>query len=203
MPRYGVSITKRVPFRDANQEFSNVYYYEALLMPGTGTANTIIDNLVTKEKSFHSTAVNFVKARLWSQEGSPAQNNMILQKNLSGTGSTNVATAMDYERAYLVRLRAGNDSRGNPVYLRKWYHSCGAFNATVSPSNVVLQNVTGWTVAQRDAIVTSMQAIGDANGSPDSPKLCAKSGRLPDAGANFFAHPYLEHHQMGDQWRAV
>jgi hypothetical protein len=203
MPRYGVSITKSVPFRNSVQEFSNVYYYEAALMPDAAKATTIINNLVTLEKTFHSTAVNFVRGRLWSQLGDKALNNMIQQSNLSGTGARPTATAMDYERAFLFRLRAGNDSRGNPVYLRKWYHACGAFNGTDVPTNAILQNTTGFSVAQRDAQVLQMQAIGDANGSPDVPKLCAKSGRLPDAGANFFAHAYLEHHQMGDMWRSV
>ena len=203
MARYGVSITKSVPFRDSVQEFSNVYYYEAGLMPDSGKAATIIGNLVTLEKTFHATNVNFLRGRLWSQLGSPAQNNMINQVTLTGTGARPTGTAVDAERAYLFRLRAGSDSRGNPVYLRKWYHSCGAFVGTTVPSNSQLQNLTGFSVAERDAMVTQMQAIGDANGSPDAPKLCAKSGRLPDAGALFFAHKYFEHHQLGDMWRSV
>lgn len=203
MPRVGISITKRIAFRDAVQEFSNVYYYETLVMPNVTDATTMIDNLTALEKTFHSTDVTFVKGRCWSQEGSPGANNMITQKNLSGTGARALSTAQDGERAYLFRLAAGKDSRGNQVYLRKWFHAMGAFTTTATPDNSILQNKTGWSQAQRDSMVAAMQSIGDANGSPNSPKLCAKNGRLPDAGATWQAHKYLEHHQLGDQWRAV
>lgn len=104
----------------------------------------------------------------------------------------------------MFRLRAGNDSRGNPVYLRKWYHSCGVFTtAAGAPAASILENTAGWNTTQRDSMVTAMQAIGDANGSPTVPKLCSKGGRLPDAGATWTAHQFLEHHQLGDMWRGT
>jgi hypothetical protein len=33
--------------------------------------------------------------------------------------------------------------------------------------------------------------------------IVAKSGRNTTAGANWEAHRYLEHHQLGDMWRAT
>lgn len=203
MPRIGVSITKQIAFRGATQQFSNVYYYECLALPSQSQADTFIDNLTTLEKTFHSTLVTFVKGRCWSAGGGAAANNMISQKNLNGTGARPTATAMDPERAYLFRLRAGVDTRGNPVYLRKWYHSYGAFTGTAIPSNAVLTQQQAYTQAEKDAMTAQMNAIGDANGSPQTPKLCAKGGRLPDAGSSWQSHTWLEHHQMGDMWRAV
>jgi hypothetical protein len=202
MPRIGVSITKSTSFRNSTQEFSNVYYYEVLSMPDQAAADALIDNLVTLEKTFHSTLVTFVRGRCWSQGGSPGSNNMITQKNLSGTGARGVTSGFDKERAFLFRIRAGNDSRGNPVYLRKWFHACGQFTTSVTNSNAFLENTSGFTTTDRNNLVSAMQSIGDANGSASSPKLCAKGGRLPDAGAPFQAHQFLEHHQLGDMWRA-
>lgn len=202
MARIGLSITKSVAFRNSVQEFSNVYYYEMLALPSQAAAETLIDNMVALEKTFHALAVTFLRGRVWSQVGSPSQNNMIAQKTLSGTGARTTHTSLDRERAYLFRLRAGNDSRGNPVFLRKWYHSCGEFVSGQGIQSAVLTNASGFTVAERDAQVLAMQGIGDAAGSAGAPKLCAKSGRQADAGALFFAHAYLEHHQMGDMWRA-
>lgn len=202
MPRIGVSITKSTSFRGVSQEFSNVYYYEVLSLPDISQADTIIDNLVTDEKTFHSTAVTFVRGRLWSQQGSPATNEMISQKNLSGAGSTTLVAGMDKERAYLFRLRAGNDSRGNPVYLRKWYHSCGAFGGSLNPAQTVLENTGAFSQASKDSGVALMQSIGDANGSPLTPKICSKNGRLPTVGQTWQCHNYLEHRQLGDMWRA-
>src|SRR5215203_929881 len=202
MPRVGVSITKSVAFRNSVQEFSNVYYYELLTTPDESAAQALIQNLVTLEKTFHSTAVTFVRGRLWTQEGSPGTNNMITQINLSGTGARATSAQLDKERAFLFRIRAGNDSRGNPVYLRKWFHACGQFVSAQSIPTAVSENTSGWSTAERNAQVAAMQAIGDANGSNGAPKLVAKSGRQIDVGASWSAHQFLEHHQMGDMWRA-
>lgn len=202
MPRIGVSITKSTPFRNSVQEFSNVYYYDVVSLPSVAQADTIIDNLTTLEKTFHSSVVTFVRGRLWSQTGDKATSEMISQKNLSGTGGRGSAVAMDKERAFLFRLRAGNDSRGNPVFLRKWFHACAEFYSGQTIASGTTQNVSGFSPADRASMVTQMQAIGDANGSPLTPKLCAKSGRQANAGATWEAHQFLEHHQLGDQWRA-
>jgi len=202
MPRIGLSITKSTAFRNSTQEFSNVYYFEMLSLPDQAAADALADNMVAKEKTFHSALVTFVRARVWSAGQGAAGNNMITQKNLSGTGARSGDSGQDKERAFLFRLRAGSDSRGNPVYLRKWFHACGAFVGTSVPTGPQLANVSGFTQAERDAQVAQMQGIGDAAGSNGAPKLCAKSGRLPDAGANWSAHQFLEHHQLGDQWRA-
>lgn len=203
MPRVGISITKQISFRGATQEFSNVYYYEMGTLPDASGAATMINNLVTLEKTFHSTAVTFTKGRCWKETGDKTTSEMINQVNLSGTGSGSTVTSMDRERAFLFRLRAGIDTRGNPVYLRKWYHSCGNFVGSVAVSTTLLEQTSTMSQANRDTLANAMQNIGDANGSAGVPKLCAKSGRLPTAGATWSAHSSLEHHQLGDQWRSV
>jgi hypothetical protein len=127
---------------------------------------------------------------------------MIAQKNLSGTGSTGQIT-YDKERAFLFRLRAGNDSRGNPVFLRKWIHAQGAIFSAQTIASGVLNNETGFTSADRASMVTKIQVIGEIGPGTKDWKLCSKSGRRPTAGSNWEAHKYFEHHQFGDQWRAA
>jgi hypothetical protein len=202
MPRIGVSITKSTPFRNSVQEFSNVYYYDVGSVPTVTQAEGIIDNIVTIEKTFHASGVTFVRGRCWTETGNKATNEMITQKNLSGVGNQSTASAMDKERAVLFRLRAGTDTRGNPVYLRKWYHPCGQFDASVTFSTSHLDNTSGFTTAQRSTFAAKLANIGDANGHTIVAKLCAKSGRQVNAGANWEAHQFLEHHQLGDMWRA-
>lgn len=202
MPRIGVSITKNTAFRNSVQEFSNVYYYEVTSEPSAAQADTIIDNLTALEKTFHGSTVTFVRGRLWSAGQGAAGNNMISQKNLTGTGARAGSTGTDKERAWLFRLRAGVDSRGNPVYLRKWYHACAEFVVGQPPTTAVIAQTSGWTAPERAAQVAAMNAIGDANGSPLAPKLCSKAGRLATPGEVWSAHQYLEHHQLGDMWRA-
>jgi hypothetical protein len=203
MTRIGVAITKQTAFRDSTQEFSNVYYYDALAgRPDVALSNTIIDLVVAREKTNHSSAVTFLRGKLWHQGATKAETEMISQKNLSGTGARSLLSGMDKERAFLFRIRAGSDSRGNPVYLRKWFHACGEFRSGGS-SGGQLDNTTGFSQAERDAQVAAMNSIGDVDSSGWNGKICSKNGRFPTAGESWSAHKYLEHRQLGDQWRAT
>jgi hypothetical protein len=203
MARIGIAITKSTPFRNSVQEFSNVYYYDGLAgTPTEAEAESLIDEQVVTEKTVHSTAVTFVRGRCWLQAGTPGANIMLKQKNLSGTGSMPQVTSMDKERAYLFRLRAGVDSRGNPVYLRKWFHVCGEIVSGQTPSAGVLTQASGWSTAERSAQVAKMADFGNIGSGGTLGVLCAKNGRTPTAGANWEAHAFLEHRQLGDMWRA-
>lgn len=202
MARVGISITKTMNFRGAPQEFSNVYYYDGLSGTPTETeGNALIDELVTKEKTIHSSLVTFVRGRIWLQAGSAAANVMISQKNVSGVGSKAGVPYFDRERAFLFRLRAGSDSRGKPVYLRKWYHSFGALSASVTVSQNILENGTAFTSSERASLVAALPAIGTCGSGGTLGTLCSKNGRVSTAGATWEAHPYLEHRQLGDMWR--
>lgn len=202
MARIGISITKSVAFRNSTQEFSNVYYFELDGgLPSQSQAATIIDNLKAQEVPFHSTLVTFVRGRLWSQAGSPGANEMIDQHNLSGTGTTAAISGFDKERAYLVQGRAGNDSRGNPVFLRKWYHSCGNGPGNVAPAASVIDQSTNLSTTNQNTINTAVGTIDDLSAGGATGHLCAKGGRQLGVGNSLVSHPFLEHHQLGDQWR--
>lgn len=192
-------------FRDNTQEFSNVYYYtnSGGAAPSEAQALALIDALVVQEKTFHGSNVTFTFGRCWSGGGSPSANNMIAQKTLSGNGSVTVIATMDRERAFLFRWKAGLDSRGHQVYLRKWYHTSGPFPGTNSTNTTnTLGNTTGFATADRDAMALNASGVGTQSAGGGGWELCAKSGRtktvaLPEA------HKYLEHHQLGDQWRGA
>jgi hypothetical protein len=148
--------------------------------------------------------VEFIYGRVWHQTLLEITSEMIFQKALSGTGSTSASTSMDRERAYLFRWRAGVDSRGQPVYLRKWYHACGQFAggpATIGAS--ILANTTGFTAGERTAMEAEAQKVANLGGSPGPWDLCAKSGRGISGSVFPTAHQFLEHHQLGDMWRGA
>jgi hypothetical protein len=194
-----IAITKRVAFRDATQEFQNVYTYGSLdINPSAGVASDLIDEVTTKEKAFHGTNVSFVYGRCWSSGGTKAENQMITEKPLTGTGGTTPNASMDRERAFLVQWDAGIDTLGRKVRLKKWYHSCGAFGS-VAVSGTVLTGETGLTSGQRSTISGLADALTRI-GTALVWGLKAESGRERDGGAPV-AHRYLEHHQLGDQWR--
>jgi len=202
MARIGISITKSVAYRDSVQEFSNVYYYEnGGALPSSAGASDLIDEVTALEKGRHATTVTFVRGRCWSQVGSPGANEMIHQKALTGTGSSTADATMDRERAFLIRWRAGNDSRGNAVYLRKWYHSCGAFaGASGSIGTAILSQTSGFAQATRDSILASANALLSLVQGGGGWSLVGKNGRTR-SGTGDQAHKYLEHHQLGDMWR--
>jgi hypothetical protein len=201
----GISVTKDTAFRNAFQPFSNVYYYKNGLvggLPGTSAANDLIDELVAHEKSWHGAAINFRFARCWSYGLGETLNTMLAQKPLTGTGSATNLLAMDKERAYLIRWRAGVDSRGNPVYLRKYYHTAATWPGFASPvSTAVLANEIGFTTTERNEIESDVAVVTRlGTGDPEEWVMCGPTGRDLDTG-NPTAHPYLEHHQLGDVWR--
>ncbi len=202
MARYGLSIEKNVLFRGIQQPFANVYFYQALVGATEDDASltALLDQIVAKEKEFHTTKINFKRARLWiTGTGSRETNIMRVQKTLTGTGARAPQATMDAERALLIQWPAGFDSRHRPVKLRKWYHLCGHPTTTVW-SDAILANESGITDAQRTAINTLMEPLF----MPVVPgvggfRLVAQSGRQATASGQ--CHPYLEHHQLGDQWR--
>lgn len=197
MARYGVSIVKQVSFRGVNQEFSNVYYYEGPTLDEAG-ATALAAAVKANEVQFHSTDVTFVRFSVWTAGGSPGTNQMISQGTLSGAGTQSLNSSMDRERAVLVQWPAGFDSRGHRVYLRKWFHSCGyCCGQSWTPGN--LQNTSALSTAQKNAIVAAAAGFDGVLAAGGSYDLCAKSGRQPSLPAQ--AHPWLEHHQLGDMWR--
>jgi hypothetical protein len=126
---------------------------------------------------------------------------MIKQKPLSGTGSASVFSGLDKERAYLFRWPAGQNEVGAPVYLRKWYHTCGNFPGAPSSASIN-ENITGFSGASRTAAAANVDAVYELTTGNGTYALVAKSGREATS-PNCQMHPYLEHHQLGDQWRGA
>lgn len=202
--RFGVSIEMSTSYRLATQHFSNTFYYEApVTEEATSTLNDLVDDLVAIMKAAHSNQVTFTRARLWSQIGTPSQNQMLIDRALSGVGTGATSFAADKERAFLIRFRAGVDTKGRPVYLRKWLHlDVGAINATNMTTAAVQQ-----TAQLPAGILTGLVNLGESFKTipvglgPDTWDLVAKNGRQITGPTE--AHKFYEHHQLGDEWRGV
>lgn len=200
MALIGVSITKRTAFRDSTQEFSNVYHYTwGGLNPSNSLGLQIIDAIVAIERPYFADAVSFTYGRLWSAGGSIAENQMIAQKPLTGVGGAAAGSNIDRERALLIQWPAGFDSRGHPVTLKKWFHLCtGTWAGAVADAGIQA-NLTGFTTAQRATQAGVFDALRTVTVTLIPMNLCAESGRETTGAAA--AHKYLEHRQLGDQWR--
>lgn len=198
MAIFAVSLTKSVSFRGVQQEFSNVYHYSGTL-PDATQAAAIVTAMKNIEVDLHSLDVSFVRYRVWSAGGSPAANLMIAQGTMSGTGAQTVNGSMDRERAVLVRFANGIDVRGRPVYLRKWYHSCGNCAGVSFATAGILQNTAQIPSGDRSLIQNRVDDFLSLTVGAQTYNLCSKKGT---AGGNpVVVHAYLEHHQLGDQWR--
>lgn len=199
MPLYGVSITKTTSFRGVQQEFSNTYYYDTPVAALDSDLDALVVALVNKEQPIHAPTINFIRARCWSAGGTKATNEMRIQKTLNGVGTGAASGGYDKERAFLVRIRAGVDSRGNPVYLRKWLHldvsTWGGDNITAGMTANTAQLGSG----TRTALQTWADGIKSITAGTRNFDLKSEKGRAI-TGATV-AHPYLEHHQLGDMWR--
>lgn len=123
MGNYAVSITKTVLFRGVAEEFSNVYnyQYDAALAPDD--AERLIDAVVALERPVYANIVTFKTGRVWSAGGTPAANETIKIKDLTGTGSALAAQNIYRELCVVVNLDTGrNSSTGRKIYLRKFLH---------------------------------------------------------------------------------
>jgi hypothetical protein len=200
MGQIAIAITKTVPFRGAAQPFTNTYHYGSVgLNPGEQPAQALIDEVVAIEQQLHTTGVAFDSARVWSSGGTISQNQMILEVSLSGTGSETAVAGIDPERAVLVQWDAGVDSLGRRVRLKKWYHSLGR-TAGQGWTSAHIGQTTAFTTAIRNAIAAKADELTRIGGLNEW-GLIAESGRERD-GIAPVCHPWLEHHQLGDQWRA-
>jgi hypothetical protein len=108
-----------------------------------------------------------------------------------------VGGSMDRERAFLMQWPAGKDSRGKPVFLRKWFHSCGGANG-YDPTSGVLQQTSAIPESGRDAVSNKANGLRII-GPLDEWLLVAQSGREHTGPGRI--HKFLEHHQLGDMWR--
>lgn len=202
MALVGASITKQVAFRESAQEFSNVYYYQWTgLNPTEAVANDLIDRLVTLEKAIHSNLVTFTHGRCWSAGGGESANQMIAEKSLAGTGSGSSTASFDKERAWLIQWDGGIDTRGNPVKFRKWFHTCGGFGAnSASAANLTNDASLSTTIRNNAATLANPFNPITFNGGLIIARLVNKNGTR-QADTTPTCHRFLEHRQLGDQWR--
>jgi hypothetical protein len=124
---------------------------------------------------------------------------MLVDKALSGAGSAALSSELDRERAFLVRFRAGVDVKGRPVYLRKWWHLCCSTIAGAAITAAMRQQTAELTAGQRSALETFANSLKAFTVAGQNVNLVAKGGRTITGATE--AHRFLEHRQLGDEWR--
>jgi uncharacterized protein with PIN domain len=103
-----------------------VYHYETDYTVDATNAGEAIDAIVTFERPVHGASVNFKTGRLWTTGGTKEQNETLLIKDLTGTGSLSVSTDFYRELCIVVQSYTGRHSvTGKRIFLRKFIHSLG------------------------------------------------------------------------------
>lgn len=198
MAQRAISLVKDVMFRGKLTTFSNTYHFYNAVGTGLGYEE-MIDTLVAAEKKFHSTAVTYRTARLWSSGGTIQENETLFIKDLTGTGTGSLYPGFDRERAILIQWDCGRNILGRKVYLRKWFHSCGDPLGIQVGTQGVLENTSQISQVSRDALVTLAQGLQAFAAGGVEWELCSPRGVVYKSQP--VAYPYLEHHQLGDNWR--
>src|SRR5215217_3241782 len=139
-------------------------------------ATQLAQNVKAQEVPLHANDVSFLRFSVWLDTGSKATSEMISQGPLSGVGGFVANTSMDRERAYLVRWPAGNDSRGRPVYLRKWFHACGSISGATL-SSAMLQQTAQIDATQKGALETLANGFNTVSDGTDAKVLEGPPGR--------------------------
>lgn len=207
MAVFALAVTKSVEWRGGTQPFSNVYHY--VTQAGEPfDDDAAIDEVVAAERLVHTTDVTFQTARTWGPTSDTAGGGAIQPLNpasesvtrvirdLTGTGSRAFDADCYKELAFLCVWPLGRyGTRNRPQYLRKWVHTmsiAGLTDGQKAGSDVI--DPAGFAVITD--YIADVRNVGPVEGYG----LSTAAGREPISPGVMY--DYLEHHQLGDQWRS-
>lgn len=176
MAIYAASVTKSRSWHGATEKWSNVYHYSLATNLDVTLATDLVDQIAAAEKLCHATTVTFEDGRVWEVGGTPAQNETIVIRDLSGTGSVAPSAAYYLESTIVARCDTNrNTSTGKRIYLRKYYHT----GVVPSASNAQLSGESALGATQKGLVITCMESLREVTLSPGSilVTLCAPGGQ--------------------------
>lgn len=177
MPIYGASVTKSSTFQGATEKWSNVYHYSCAAALDATLCDNLIDQIATAEKLIHTSVATFEDGRVWEVGGTPAENETISIRDLSGGGSLTSGTVIFKEATVVVRCDTNrNTSTGKRIYLRKYYHSLAlpVADTTAGIGAAVLAS------GNKTPFQTCMETLREVTLTPGSVAvfLCAPGGQV-------------------------
>lgn len=126
----GITIVKKFTYRgDASEEYSNTYHLDGAIPANAAAWRTLFDALVAAEKTVYTSAVSVVRG--YGYDSDAADANAVWSVDLTvspntpvpGTLSLGSGTPAPGDSAVWVRWKTSrNNSRGKPIYLRKYFH---------------------------------------------------------------------------------
>lgn len=195
MAIYAASVRKSRSWKGATEYWDNVYHFSLATNLDSTLATDLVDQIATAEKLAHSSSVTFEDGRVWSVGGTPAQNETVVIRDLSGTGSASGTGGMWPEVCLVARCDTNrNTSTGRRIYLRKYYHT----NAVPSATTAMLEGSTALTSTQTALVRTCLETLREVTLSPGSilVTLCAPGGQQVSDSRPVSALNYLATRQF-------
>ncbi len=154
----GISITKEEQFRGRNEEFSNVYHFDAAVgMDPKNLANAVAQ----RERPVFNSTVQFKSWKAWGPTNQgKAANEMLAEGEFETMNGGAGLTQIYSELAAVVSWSTGRkNTRGQMIYLRKYLHVCGTEGSSAAPG------LTDATIplTQQNALITYGNAIKNVN----------------------------------------
>ncbi len=189
----GISITKEEQFRGQNEEFSNVYHFDAAV--GMDPAN-LANAVALKERPVFNSSVKFKSWKAWgpTDQGEAANEMLAEGKFVDMNGGVGYQQIYS-ELAAVVSWSTGRkNTRGQLIYLRKYLHVCGAEGTSVSPG---LTDAT-IPVNQQNALIAYGNACKNVlvGAAQQEAHLVDKQGRRLPLGTNPKVLPHFHIRQF-------
>lgn len=171
-----VSVRKSSTFQGVTNYWDNVYHFFNAANLDSTLATDLIDQVAAAEKLCHSGGITFEDGRAWEVGGTPAQNETLAIRDLSGTGAVANTVDMWHECCIVARCDTNrNTTTGKRIYLRKYYHTQHVPSALAGH----LEGTLALGTTQKGLVKTCMESLREVTINPGSilMLLCAPGGQ--------------------------
>lgn len=196
------AVLQKCKYRGSIEAWTNVYIYRVPFVqpPTQENMQQVAQEIYDNHNNILGASVQIQRVSFSTPEYLASDIEVFAQFEFD-TAMPGTAPTMDPERAVLVQWPAGRNTKNRPVYLRKWYHPCNTSTvpATYDSSNMAQQSEI--VASQRQQIETYAQNLAQVGPGPaDFWELVSPTNRERTGPAR--CYPWLEHHELGEQWRS-
>jgi hypothetical protein len=171
----GIVLVKRFNYRGQNEEWSNKYHFTESPPANPTDWRTLIDALANKEKTVYSAGTHIVRAYGYSDTDNDAVFSVdytALAEEIAGTFNEVGMSHAAGDAAVWVRwLTPDHNSRGKPIYLRKYFH--GAEAEATDHDQIA--------VDQKAALLAFGTALAGGTGAITGFTICGPTGAVAGA----------------------
>lgn len=195
MAPFGIQVTKKITWRGAAEEFSNVWHYDLDAFQDDAGWDELVNKIVAVERPMHGGQVTFLRARVFGPTNAgKAANIMRYVKDLSGTGTLSGAGKMPFEMTFVGQFYVGRGPKGGKQFLRKYIHAC-AMPSSTSTSDTNFGNAP-LVQADKQPFIDGMMSAKNLTVLANNAPICTPLGKHLPLGTNVQLLNYLHTRQF-------